>query len=100
MSSFMIMFRRIKGMRGRKMDRWGCERDKRVLRVWRSIWNWYRRSVSFGKDFVEVLCDRFPFQQSGSRCLMVVGQNDTQCFLHENVPQFLLHWRYKVVCYR
>ena len=82
MSLFMIMFRRTKGMSGRKMDRWGCERDKRVLRGWRSIWIWYRWSVSFGKDFVEVLCDRFPIQQSDSRYSIVVGQNDTQSFLH------------------
>lgn len=56
--------------------------------IWRSLWGWYRRSVSFGKDFVEVLCDRFPIQQSGSRYLIVVGQNDTQSFLHQNIPNF------------
>jgi len=58
------------------------------MRVWRSLWGWYRWSVSFGKDFVEVLCDRFPIQQFGSRYSIVVGQNDTQCFLHQNVLNF------------
>jgi len=46
----MIMFRRIKGMRGRKMGR---EIGVRCG-IWRSLWGWYRRSDSFGKDFVKV----------------------------------------------
>jgi len=56
--------------------------------IWRSLGGWYRRSVFiFGKAFVEVLCDRFPIQQPGSRYSIVVGQNDTQCFLHRRVSK-------------